>query len=159
MEASKKYCKGQTLAEIVIVIGIVLLLVTGLVVGATASLKAAQFGRSKSLAINYAQDAVEVTRSLRDKSTDWTTLLNYSNTNNGVWCLDANENWSQANGSSCPVNINNIYSRKVTFSWNDPTMQVTALVSWGNGSRNYNTSISTYFTDWQTLLPTPTPTP
>lgn len=146
MSRSDEENAGQTLAEIVVVIGIVLLLVTGLVIGATASLKAAQFGRSKSIAVNYAQDAIEVVRSVRD--TSWSTLLSYSTQNNGVWCLDANGNWSQASGSSCPVNISNIYSRKVTFIWNSPTMRINILVAWTNGVNNYSTSVSTYFTNW-----------
>lgn len=155
MKQKNKSNSGQTLAEIVIVIGIVMLLVTGLVIGATASLKSAQFGRSKSLAVNYAQDAIEVVRSLRDAG--WSDFLNYASQNGGVWCLDSNENWSQAPGGTCPVSLNNTYSRKVTFTWNDPTMKIDILVSWSVGTHNYDTSLTTYFTNWRAGIPTPTP--
>lgn len=154
MDGLRKYNTGQTLAEIVIVIGIVLLLVTGLVIGATASLKAAQFGRSKTLGVSYAQDAVEVARSIRD--TGWSTLLNYSSQNNGVWCLDGSRVWTQASGGTCPTNINNLYSRKVTFTWNNPTMKIDILVTWTNGANNFSTTLTTYFTNWQMGSPTPT---
>lgn len=138
---------GQTLAEIVVVIAIVLLLVTGLVVGATASLKAAQYGRLKSGAVNYTQDAVEVTRSLRDAS--WSNLLSFSAANGGVWCLDAGENWTQASGGNCPVSLNNLYARRVTFTWSDPTMQIDVLVTWSDGAHTYTTTLRTYYTNWQ----------
>lgn len=139
---------GQTLAEIVVVVGIIMLLITGLLVGANASLRAANFSRSKSKAIGYAQDAVESARNLRDSS--WDTFFSYGDTTGKLWCLSGAGSWTTAGGGGCGININPNYSRSVKFTWADPNMKVDVTVYWTDGSNNYNTTLSTYFTDWRT---------
>ena len=108
--------RGQTLVEIVVAIGVVLLLVTGLVAGATVTIKSAQYGRSKTLAVRYSQEALEKARSLRD--TGWETFVAYGSPAGLTWCLDKAGSWTQA--SACSANIDNIYTRSVVFVWQDP---------------------------------------
>lgn len=135
--------RGQTLAEIVVAIGIVVLLVSGLIVGTTASVRTAGEARLRSLAVKYSQEALELTRQLRDS--DWDAFQAYS----GLWCLDKGGVWTSA--SLCPVNIDNTFTRGVTFSWNGSAnrMEVTASVTWQDGGTTHKSDLLTYFTKWQ----------
>lgn len=137
---------GQTLVEIIAAIGVVVILVTGLIVGATGSLKASQYGRAKSLSVRYAEEAAEIVRSLRDAS--WETFTTYGGTTPKAWCLDKGGTWSDG-ASGCPVNIDDIYTRTVTFTWLDPRMKVEILVTWTDGARAYQSDVTTYFTQWR----------
>lgn len=136
--------KGQTLAEIVVALGVVLLLVSGLVVGGTSAIKASDQSRLRSLAVSYAQEGVELTRKLRDN--DWETFQNRS----GLWCLDKAGSWSSA-VSTCPVNIDTTFTRMVTFSWNAGAlrMEVVSQVSWQDGASTHQSTLTTFFTQWQ----------
>lgn len=135
--------KGQTLAEVIVVVAVVLLLITGLIAGATASLKSAGFSRSKSLSVRYAEEAVELARGIRDGG--WENFLSFSNKS---WCLNKTGTWTENNGS-CPVNIDNIYTRSVTFTWQDPKMKIDVSVSWQDGGKTFTTDTTTYLTQWR----------
>lgn len=139
--------QGQTLAEIVVVVGVVLLLVTGLVVGATASLKAARFSRTKSQAVRFAQEAVELARSLRD--TSWISFASYGDVGGKLWCLDKTNVWTESTGDSCQPNIDAVYTRSVKFTWIDPNMKVEVVVSWSDGTKTYKATLTTYLTQWR----------
>lgn len=136
--------RGQIMAEIVVALGIVLFLVSGLIVGATSAVRTNDQSRMRSLAIGYAQEALELTRKLRDS--DWDTFQ----VKNGLWCLDKAGNWTQA-VLTCPVNIDSIFTRGVTFSWNAAVlrMDVIALVNWQDGGSTHESKLTTFFTQWQ----------
>lgn len=138
--------RGQTLAEVVVAIGVVVLLVTGLVVGTSVTLKASQYGKARSQAVQYAQEAVEIARTLRDNG--WTTFASYGGVSPVFWCLDKSGVWT-AMSDSCSANIDNFYTRQVTFTWADPRMKVDVLVSWTDGNKTYTVPISTYITQWK----------
>lgn len=139
---------GQTLVEVVVALGIVVLLVTGLIAGATSAIHGSDQSRVRSLAIIYAQEALELSRQLRDNN--WSSFQ----AKNGLWCLDKGGNWSDG-GGVCSVNIGTTFTRSVTFLWvsdPDPTkehMNVTTIVSWQDGSVTRQTQLTTYFTQWQ----------
>lgn len=135
--------KGQTLVEIIAAIGVVIILVTGLLVGAIASLKSVQFGKAKSVALHYAQEAMENARNIRNNN--WSDFFAYGSPSGKTWCLNKNGTWSQ--GGPCPINIDGVYTRTVTFTWQDPTMNVDVTVSWQGGQ--YQVNLSTYFTQWK----------
>jgi type II secretory pathway pseudopilin PulG len=138
--------KGQTLIEIIVAIGVVVLLVTGLLAGATATLKAAQYSRVKSLAVRYSQEALETARTVRN--TGWETFSTYGSVGGITWCLNKAGSWTQAPGS-CSPNIDNIYTRTVVFTWQDPKMNVAVSTTWTDGARTYRVDQTTYFTQWQ----------
>lgn len=135
---------GQTLVEIVISLGIVLLLIAGLIVSTTAAVHTSDQDRVRSQSVQYAQEGLELTRELRDSN--WSTFQARS----GLWCLDKTNTWTQG-GISCPVNINNFFSRGVTFTWNSGAsrMEITSTVSWQDGSAIHQSQLTTYFTQWQ----------
>lgn len=136
--------RGQIMAEIVVALGIALFLVSGLIVGATSAVRTNDQSRMRSKAVGYAQEALELTRKLRDS--DWDTFQ----AKNGLWCLDKAGNWAQA-VLTCPVNIDSIFTRGVTFSWNADVlrMDATARVSWQDGGSTHESKLTTFFTQWQ----------
>lgn len=136
--------KGQTLAEIVVALGIVLILLSGLVAGATSAVKTNSQTQKRSLAISYSQEALELSRKLRDE--DWTSFQSKS----GLWCLDKSGVWTQG-ALSCAVNIDNFYTRGVTFTWNEAgsRMEVVATVSWPDSGSTHQSTLTTFFTQWQ----------
>lgn len=138
-----KHQSGQTLAEVVVAIGVIVLLVTGLIVGTSVTLKASQYSKARSQAVQYAQEGVELARSLRDSS--WTSFFALAGTSQ---CLDKNGVRTPMSGN-CPVNIDNIYTRQVTFMWSDPRMKLDVVVSWIDGNKTYTVPISTYLTQWR----------
>lgn len=139
----KHIAKGQALAEVVVAIGVIVLLVTGLVVSTSSTLKASQYGSKRTIAVKYAQEAIEKVRNIRD--TDWANLTSFSGT---TQCLNKDGQWSLKSGA-CGVNIDPFYTREVTFTWDDPKMKVDVVVSWSDGAKVYSVPVSTYFTQWR----------
>lgn len=137
--------KGQTLVEAVVVIGVVVLLVTGLIAGTTASLKSSQSGRIRSQAVSFASEALEIVRSIRDEN--WITFLGYT----GSYCLGS-DNILTPTASACATNIvgaENSFARGVSLSWQDPKMVVTATVSFVEGEQVKDVTLVTYLTQWK----------
>lgn len=134
---------GQTLAEVVVAIGVIVLLVTGLIVGTSVTIKASQYSKARSQAVAYAQEAVELARNLRDGG--WTSFFAYGGTSQ---CLNKEGVWTQMSGA-CSANIDNFYTRSITFTWNDPRMKLDVVVSWVDGNKTYTVPISTYLTQWR----------
>jgi Tfp pilus assembly protein PilV len=69
----KKFNEGQSLLEIVLVIGIASVVLVGLTKATTVSLRNAQFAKNKTLATKYAQETMEKIRAYRDQN-DWNTF-------------------------------------------------------------------------------------
>lgn len=141
-----KFQKGQTLIEAIVVIGMVVLLVTGLVAGTTTSLKSAQTGRSRTQAVSLAEEGIELARTLRD--TQWSTFQAYS----GYYCLSSNHVFSPNGSDVCPLDIvtpQGSFGRSVQFLWQDPTMVVTVRVTYVEGGSTRTTTLVTYLTQWR----------
>lgn len=146
--ASLRSQSGQSLVEAVVAIGIVVLLVAGLVSGTTSSLRASQHSTLQSQALHFAQEGIELTRSLRDKG--WIPFTAYGLTAplQKIWCLDANGVWSDGTGGCLP-NVNATFTRSVTFSWNNPRMDVIVDVTWNQGDADHKVELVTAFTQWK----------
>lgn len=136
--------RGQSLVEVIVAVGIVILLVTGLLVGTTNAIRSSQFSTMKSRATRYSQEGLEITRNLRD--TSWVSFSAKS----GPWCLSEDGTWTQGN-PTCPVNIANRFTRTMTFTWDagNNRMKVDSLVSWKDGVAVHTSQIITYFTQWK----------
>jgi Tfp pilus assembly protein PilV len=141
--------RGQTLLELVIAMGVVAVIVTGLVVASTASLRYSQDSRLRSGGVKYAQEAIEVVRQIRDTQ-PWTTFEAYSTGTSKTWCLSSAGVFSDQGGGECPlISVGSPFTRSVTFTWNDPIMEVTSEVRWQVGSTQASTQLKTYFTQWK----------
>ncbi|MBI4066666.1 hypothetical protein HY411_03030 [Candidatus Gottesmanbacteria bacterium] len=49
---------GQTIVELIVVIGVAMVIVTALIVSSTASLRSSQYSKAKSQATKYAQEGM-----------------------------------------------------------------------------------------------------
>lgn len=142
--------RGISLIESVVTLGVVILLITGLVVGMTSSLQNAQASKARALAIQYAQEALEIVRQERDSN--WATFASRDMT--GIrtdYCMGSSGQLSTASGGSCPP-FTGTFSRMVTFTKNliDPgQMDVAVSVSWIEGSTTKNVALKTKYTDWK----------
>lgn len=135
---------GQSLIEMLLMISLVVVLVTSIVVGSTVSLKNQQISSFKDQALRYAQQGVEIIRSLRN--TDWTSFQSYS----GSWCID-NDGVLTALVDACSLLLDEKYQRVAKFTWDavNERMKVEVLVSWNIGSKAYSIMLESYFTDWK----------
>jgi len=134
--------------ELVIALGVVALVLTGLIAAVTSSLRYGQASRFRSQGVKYAQEGIELTRNLRDTST-WDVFMTYSGTGTASWCLDSSGAWSVDGGSGCLMEAGSPFWRTITFTWTDPVMAVTSQVSWGEHVTPTNVTLSTYFSQWK----------
>ncbi len=141
--------EGQTLLELVIAIGVVAIVVTGLVVAATSSLRYGQESRTRTLAVSYAQEGLELARQIRDTQSS-AAFIAYSGSGTKDWCLNQADAWAQDDGSGCgPIVSGSPYTRTVTFTWDGTTMTVLSSVSWVLGGTQASTQLKTYLTLWR----------
>lgn len=130
--------KGISLIEILIVVAIILITLTSLLGVAVFSLKLSTLVKNTTIAVNLAQEAVEVTRSIRDSDWNKITNGNHGLTNiGGYWDFAGTENI--INGFTRTVLIEDVQPV-------DPeTRKVIVTVSW----ENKKIEIITYFTNWK----------
>ncbi len=135
---------GQSLVEAVVMVGMVVLMVSGLVAGTTASLRHSKNVQYKSKALKYSQEGIELTRKLRDSG--WSEFEEKV----GTWCVDASGNWADAGGFPCMASIESTYSRTITLTW-DGSSKMTAEVSvaWSDGATAHTSTLTTIFTQWR----------
>lgn len=124
-----KHQQGQSLVEMVVVIGMVVLLATGIVAGTTAALSHSATSQTRSQALSYAQAGIELARGTRDSG--WQNLVN-----------------------GTTVTTIGPYTRSVTFLlinvYGVQTMKVTSRVTWGDTTNPSNAvQLITYLTQWK----------
>lgn len=140
MYSCKRIVSGQSLVESVVTLGVVILLVTGLVVGTTSALKYAQSSRARSTATQYASEGLELARKERDSG--WSSFAR-----NGSFCVDAT---GIISSDPCEA-LEDKYSRTVTYIYNEivQSVIVTSVVSWAEGDGTKEISLQTTFTNWK----------
>lgn len=127
--------KGQTLIEVLVSLSILVIIISTIAVLITTSLDNTQSGKLQNIATKYAQEGVEVVRSIRDN--------NYSlfATYNGLYCLAKDQTTLGNSVASCPVNTDqfvrsvqvlpagcaaNIARVTITVAWSDGKCQTGA---------------------------------
>lgn len=139
---------GQSLLEIVVTIGVVVILVSGLVVAAISALRFGRTARTRSQAVKFTQEGIELTRDLRNRG--WAAFAAYGTISGKLWCLSKAGVWTADDGDGvCPTNIDSLFARAVLFTWNDPLMKVTVAVGWSDGASTRETKLTTYLTEWR----------
>lgn len=142
---------GQSLLEIIVAAGVAVLLIGGLVVGTTVSLRTSQYGERRSRAIKYAQEGIELTRSSRD-GLPWDAFIARDTNSNEaigtITCLGSDGVYASG---PCGVNIGTAFTRSVSFNWNNTKgrMEVTVTVSWNEAGKTTDVTLDTYFTQWR----------
>lgn len=135
--------KGQTLLEIIVVIGVIIVLTTGLVALTTVSIQNTRIGVLKSQAVKYAQEGMELVRQRRDSN--WTDFKAM----NGNWCINDDGTWFKAD--VCYRNVKFFFGRTANFTWDDVNqrMAVKVTVDWTEGNIFYKTDLNSYFSEGQ----------
>jgi hypothetical protein len=143
--------RGQTLVEAVVIIGLVVLLVTGLIAGTTMSLRTTGIARTRSEAVKYSQEGIELIRTIRDNN--WGTFAGFT----GWYCFgsDANNNPVAAlipKVGTCQPNIttsDNSFTRSVQFTPEANRTKITVSVQYAEGADTKSIDLATYFTQWK----------
>jgi len=137
--------KGQSLVEAVVTLGVVILLVSGLVVGSTLSLGRAGNSKSRSLATTYAQEGLELAR--RERDAGWSQFVSVRS---GRFCVEESAIVEPA--TPCPI-IGGAFYRELVFTpgTEDPvkTMNVISTVSWYQGNQEEHVILETQLTNWK----------
>lgn len=136
--------RGATLLEVLMMVSVASLLITGLVSSTINSVGTARANRVRGQAVRFASEGMELVRGERDKA--WQPFSNKS----GNYCLGENGNLtSQPN---CSPNVgDNFFTRSVLFEWiaNPGYMRVTVTVSWPEAAGIKSTNLVSIFTDWK----------
>jgi len=152
MKHEKKRIFGQSMVEVVVVVGIVVLLITGLVSVTTATLRFSQMSKSRTQALQYAKEGLEVVRIVKEAK--WDDIPTSASTK---YCLaKGQQNLGNAVLGVCPMDIDNMFSRTVVFSDEGTSCtvatfcrKVTVTVSFTEQGQNRSVILTSYITNWR----------
>lgn len=120
---------GSILIEAILALAIAITLITAIVTALISSLSSSSFSRNQSIASGYAQEAIELVRSIRD--VDYNALIGLSD---GTYCF--NSSFSLIS-NPCPELISDSgssFSRTIAISKNNPkcasSIYVATIVTW-----------------------------
>ena len=136
--------QGQTLVELVIVLAVVGLVVTGVVSIAAISVRNARFSRDQATAARYTQEASEWIR--QERNSGW---VNFYGRAGRTYCMDSLY-WNITNPcTSVQVVPNTIFTRTATLTSLDAnSVQVDIVVSWTDARGAHQSRMSTILTSW-----------
>ncbi len=143
--------KGKSLVEVVVAFGVVIVIVTGLLSATIMSVNATRIGKMRTKAIKYAQDGLELSRSLRDNNVWPVFQADYSGGTTLTWCVDNISTWPAISGACSVPNIDSIFTRNVTFTWDsvNEQMDVKSSVTWQEGTTTKTSEFTTTLTQWK----------
>jgi len=120
---------GQSLVEMVVAVGILVLVILALVALTTVSIHNASFSRNQALATKYAQEWIEEARKLRDTQPESDFFVD----------------------KSCSASdVVGIFTRTRTCKLIDEnTMEVKVIVSWADAKGTHKSELTTYLTKWK----------
>ena len=138
--------KGQSLFEVVLVIGITSVVLVAIVNAAILSVKSSSYSRNKTLATKYSQEAVEWLRGQRDAG--WTE---FSGKVNSTWCLKSLD-WTIGRACGASENIiGTAFKREadLTYGGDTKTINSTVRVYWTDAQGYHDVKVNTFFSDWR----------
>lgn len=134
--------KGQTIIEVLVALGVVVIVVTAITITVITALSNTQYSKNENLASQYAQQGLEFVRGIRDNS--YTSFASLS----GTYCLAKDAISLPAPTSGCSVpNIDSTFVRSIIIEQKSPDCvppssslapsdyltKVTSSVSWSDG--------------------------
>lgn len=152
-----KHKTGVSLVEVAVTIAVVMLVLTALMSAVTSALSTGQFNRNKTIATKYAQEMIEFLRTERSKS--WSVFASHSGVSSLQYCFNADlstvVNWPSeglCSEGSVIDDTYDIFVREVTLQNttgvpNSVTM--TVVVTWRQGNRVSNVTLTSVLTKWQ----------
>ncbi len=147
-----KKTEGQGLIEVLVAITTLTVVAAGLLVAVTVSLRNVEFAKKKALASICVQGAIEEVRYERDTSVwqDESEEDFYNFVENGIdgwWAFSEDLEW--AAGEPALPNYQSLFKRKVHFQDVSGMVQVMAICSWTDGSREHKSKVITNFSEWK----------
>jgi type II secretory pathway pseudopilin PulG len=138
---------GQTLVEVIVVIGIVIIMITVVVQTSLNSVKTTTFTEYKSQATAYAKEGIELARAQRDAG--WYAFATRGNSTGVTWCVDGNGTWTQA--VTCSSKIDGVFDRIITLTYNSAAQQMTVVsrVTWLEGGNTRQSEVTTLLSNWR----------
>lgn len=144
--------KGISLIEIVIALGIMTIILTGVASVSLSAINNARQSRNQNLATQFSQEGMEIVKNL--EISDWTSLYNLAgDPSTKVYCLDENQNTLTTTDirltsypgckktSSAPSeNVGGFFARQVSLGnlasectqGSNPTIKAIVAVSWSS---------------------------
>lgn len=135
----------------IVIVGMVVLLATGIVAGTIGSLSRSETSKSRSEALAFAQAGIELTRGMRDDG--WNAFV-AKGSSPSLYCVGSDGDFGQPQVSCTTFNMENAYVRSLTLEFttvsDTPTMKVTSRVAWGDITNSVNAvTLTTYLTQWR----------
>jgi len=127
-----KKSSGQSLVEMIIAIGIVLIIIVALVAVTTISVRNASFSRNQSLATKYAQETIEKVRAYREQNSWEDFQTNCSNVISGI-SLPSPFSFYSGTGCTC----------------GSDSCDVKVIVSWTDNKGTHKSELTTRLTKWR----------
>lgn len=142
-----KCCKGQSLIEVIVAVGMISVLLVALLALVTLSLKNSRLAKARAQAVSLAQEGVELMRAYR--AYNWSTMYSLADAD-----YTLPQNWVVADGLSLPcdneVNINGIFWRCVRLDIIDANeISSVVTVGWTEGGQDLSTTQSTQLSLWE----------
>ncbi|OGM23308.1 hypothetical protein A2961_04350 [Candidatus Woesebacteria bacterium RIFCSPLOWO2_01_FULL_39_21] len=141
----KKTCKGQSLFEIVVAVGVIALIMVVVVSLSTSSVKTSTFARDKTEANKLAGEAIEWLRGQRDES--WTTFN--SNTDTSPRCFDSLDWSSTATCGASEFIVNTRFLREGSFTKTvegvSLIIDATITITWTEPGGTHDIVVTTIF--------------
>jgi len=140
--------KGQSMFELLVAVfavGFTLVALIGLV---GRSVGNSAFGKERSQAARFTQEAIEWLRSERDR--DWMVFYNRSSSSGVCYCLKSLD-WVSTSCSTCE-NIQGVGMRRITTlrSLGPNNVQAEVVTTWTDATGGHESRVTTYFTNWRT---------
>ena len=129
---------GQSLIEVVVVAGLIMLILVALVAGATVAIRNSQFSRTKARAMQLNLEAMEWIRGERKEG--WSEFAS----RNGTFCLKELNFDAPGNCSSSDQFIR----QAVLTKEGTDKIEVKLNTSWTDSNGEHNEEIITYLTKW-----------
>jgi len=132
---------GQSLVEMIVAIGVLVVVIVSLVSITTVSLQNASFSRDQSLATKYAQDGIAKIRSYRDQNT-WPVFTADCETVLSSVALPSPFSFNPAPDCYVPGTTDNCSSA-------EEKCEVKVVVSWADSKGTHNSEITTRLANWK----------
>jgi len=153
--------KGQTLVEVIVAVGIIVIVLVAVVAGVVQSVRNTRFAKEQATATRYAQETIEWLRRQRDEL-GWEPFYNLLDADaaSGVvtYCLSSLPETSlifeallDKGASSCSQIGTSVFSREmtVTLAETQDSVDMVVRVSWQEGERAHNSELTGKLAKWE----------
>lgn len=144
--------KGQSIIEAAVAIAIASLIITALVGLGIGALRSATISKNRSMATSYAQEAMEATRSIRDRGFSGLAACC------GDPCTptpcspcelyQVDSQWRCRSGSG--ETLEGIFTRSFSiYEESTGQLKITVIVGWTDSAGDHQVVLDSYLTDWR----------